>query len=58
LSCQRCGSPLAEDQEWCLECGAANTVIRKAPDWRIALAVVSVVIALSVFGFVIALARA
>jgi hypothetical protein len=58
MSCRRCGAALAADQEWCLECGTDNVLIRRPPDWRIAFAVVLVVVALAVFGFLIALANA
>jgi predicted nucleic acid-binding Zn ribbon protein len=40
-SCVNCGNPMAADQEWCLECGAARTMIRRPPDARIALAIVA-----------------
>lgn len=55
VSCERCHAPLAVDQEWCLECGAARTRIHRAPDWRIPVAVVTVVIALALIAFLIAL---
>ena len=54
--CRACGGALAEDQEWCLECGAARTMLRRPPDWRIPVAVILVVIALVVIGLLIALA--
>jgi ribosomal protein L37E len=54
-SCERCGAALAIDQEWCLECGAARTRIRRAPNWRVPVAVVTVVIALALIAFLIAL---
>jgi hypothetical protein len=44
--CSSCGAWLAEDQEWCLECGAARTRIQPAPDWRIGAAIVIGVLAL------------
>jgi hypothetical protein len=53
--CEQCGSPLAEDQEWCLECGAARTLVHRPPDWRIAAAIVLGVAALVLAGFAIAL---
>jgi hypothetical protein len=52
--CPSCGAWLAEDQQWCLECGAARTVIPPPPDWRIGLAIVAAVIALVVIVAVIA----
>jgi hypothetical protein len=36
---------LADDQEWCLECGVARTEIDAPPDWRIGVAIVLAVIA-------------
>ena len=53
--CENCGSALRDDQEWCLECGAARTLIHRPPDWRIAAAIVGTVVALVVAGFAIAL---
>jgi SPOR domain len=55
--CPHCSSPLAADQEWCLECGTASTHIRTAPDWRIPVAVVGAVIAIAVAGFIVAIVR-
>jgi hypothetical protein len=46
--CNSCGAWLAEDQEWCLECGAARTRIQPAPDWRIGAAIVAGVLAVIV----------
>lgn len=43
--CPACGAELAEDQEWCLECGAAMTVIHAPPDWRVGLVIVLAVVA-------------
>ena len=45
-TCPACGAPLAADQEWCLECGAARTNIHPPPDWRAGVAIVLGVIAL------------
>lgn len=53
--CPGCGAPLQDDQEWCLECGAARTVIPRAPDWRIAAAIVVFVIVVVVVAVVIVL---
>lgn len=53
--CRRCGGELAADQEWCLECGAARTLLRSPPDWRVPLAVVVVVVVLVVIALLIAL---
>ncbi len=43
--CPACGAELADDQEWCLECGAARTVVHSPPDWRIGLLIMLSVIA-------------
>lgn len=53
--CRNCGSELGEDQEWCLECGAARTLLRRPPDWRLSLAVVAAVVVVGVAGVVVAL---
>jgi ribosomal protein L37E len=53
--CEHCGAELAEDQEWCLECGAGRARIRRSPDWRIGAAIVVAVIALALAAFAIAL---
>ena len=42
--CRSCGAWMTEDQEWCLECGAARTRIQGPPDWRIGVAIVAAVI--------------
>ncbi len=54
-ACHHCGAPLERDQEWCLECGTARTVLHHAPDWRVPVAVVATVVALVAAGFAIAL---
>jgi hypothetical protein len=53
--CAQCGTELEDDQEWCLECGAARTLIHRPPDWRIPVATVGTLILLVVAGFAIAL---
>jgi SPOR domain len=55
--CPHCSSPLAADQEWCIECGTATTHIRTPPDWRIPVAIVGAVIAIAVGGFIVAIGR-
>lgn len=52
--CAQCGAELADDQEWCLECGGARTLIHRGPDWRLPLAVITAVIVLAIGGFVVA----
>ena len=51
--CRSCGSPLAEDQEWCLECGAARTLLRGPPEWRIPLAILVALVMLVAVGVVV-----
>jgi hypothetical protein len=53
--CERCGAPLASDQEWCIECGTARTMIQHPRGWTIPLAVVGTVVLLFAAGFAIAL---
>lgn len=42
--CSKCGSPLAGDQDWCLQCGAGapDSLRSRAPSWRSAAAVIGV----------------
>jgi hypothetical protein len=55
-SCPRCGSPLAADQEWCLNCGhAVGTRIAPTPRWRVPVAIVGAVLALLVAALVLSL---
>jgi septal ring-binding cell division protein DamX len=53
--CLHCGSELADDQEWCLECGSARTLIHRPPDWRIPLAVIGAVVLAALLVFAIVL---
>ena len=55
LVCGGCGAPLQADQEWCVECGTARTIIHRAPDWRIPIAIIATVILLVVAGLAVAL---
>ncbi len=54
-SCPQCGAAVASDQEWCLECGSARTIIHHPPDWRIPLALVAIVVLIALLGLAIAL---
>lgn len=55
LRCPRCGSYVAPEQDWCLECGApARTRLAPTPNWRAPIAVVAVVVLLA--GLVLATA--
>ena len=55
--CAQCHAPLAQDQEWCLECGSARTLIYAAPDWRVPVVVALVVIVIMIAGFAFAITR-
>ena len=55
VPCDRCGGPMAGDQEWCFQCGRARTVIHRPPDWRIPVAVIAAVVLLVLAAFAIAL---
>ena len=56
-ACLHCLNPLAANQEWCLECGTATTLIRTPPDWRVPVAVVAAVIAIALTAFIVAISR-
>ncbi|HET6507685.1 MAG TPA: hypothetical protein VFG42_12920 [Baekduia sp.] len=48
LRCPRCGSYVAPEQDWCLECGApARTRLAPTPNWRAPIALVAVVVLLA-----------
>lgn len=45
--CPRCAAPLRADQDWCLECGApARTRLARAPNWRLPVLALAVVVLL------------
>jgi uncharacterized protein (DUF983 family) len=54
-TCPACGSALADDQEWCLECGTATTIIHSSPDWWVPVVVIAIVVAAALAGFIYAL---
>src|SRR4051812_26275602 len=54
--CPRCGSNLAADQEWCLNCGAAaGTEVVEARGWRVPLYLGGGLAALAVIGVILAI---
>jgi len=53
--CAHCGAPLESDQEWCLECGVARTLVHSPPDWRVPLAIIGTVVLLGLAALAIAL---
>jgi hypothetical protein len=58
-TCPRCGAPLAPEQQWCVECGAAaRTRIVRPPSWRGPVALVAVLVALLGAGAAVAFVEA
>jgi hypothetical protein len=56
--CPRCGAGLAEQQEWCLDCGAAvGTRIVSAPGWRVPIAIAAVILGLAAIAVAIAIVQ-
>jgi len=54
--CPRCGSNLAVDQEWCLNCGAAaGTEVVEARGWRVPLYLGGGLAALALIGVILAI---
>jgi sporulation related protein len=46
--CPRCDAPLAPEQDWCLECGAAITTrVARRPGWGVPVAIVIVTLAVA-----------
>jgi hypothetical protein len=55
IPCPRCQSPVAPDQDWCLECGAAaRTRLAPTPNWRVPVIVLAIVAVLAGAGLAIA----
>jgi septal ring-binding cell division protein DamX len=55
--CAQCGAPLADDQEWCLECGGARTLIHRPPDWRIPAVIIGLVVIVALAAFAVVLVK-
>jgi len=55
IRCAQCGEPLEDDQEWCLECGAARTLVHQPPDWRIAGGIIASIALLALVALAIVL---
>jgi len=48
IACPRCGTTIAPDQSWCLECGApARTRLVPTPNWRAPVALLALVVLLA-----------
>jgi hypothetical protein len=55
IRCPRCQSPVAPDQDWCLECGAAaRTRLAPTPNWRLPVAALALVALLAGIGLAVA----
>jgi hypothetical protein len=56
--CPHCHAPMADEQDWCLECGTAVTTrVVSPPSWRLAAAIVICTLLLLAAAGVIALSR-
>jgi hypothetical protein len=55
IRCPRCQAPVAPDQDWCLECGAAaRTRLAATPNWRLPVAALALVAVLAGLGLAVA----
>lgn len=55
IRCPRCQAPVAPDQDWCLECGAAaRTRLAPTPNWRLPVAALALVALLAGIGLAVA----
>jgi hypothetical protein len=56
--CPRCGAPMTETQEWCLNCGAAvGTRVVAAPGWRVPIAIAGALLAIAAIAIAIAIVQ-
>jgi hypothetical protein len=56
--CPRCGAPMSDRQEWCLNCGAAvGTRVVAAPGWRVPIAVAVAILAIAAIAVAIAIVQ-
>jgi predicted nucleic acid-binding Zn ribbon protein len=53
--CARCGAGLEPDQEWCLECGTARTIVHRPPDPRVGAAMVGAILLAALIALAIVL---
>ena len=55
IACPRCSARVAGDQDWCLACGAAaRTRLAPTPNWKLPIALVASVVALSLVALALA----
>jgi hypothetical protein len=56
--CPRCGAPMTETQEWCLNCGAAvGTRVVAARGWRVPIAIAAALLAIAAIAVAIAIVQ-
>jgi SPOR domain len=56
--CPRCGAPMTEQQEWCLNCGAAvGTRVVAAPGWRVPIAIAAALLAVAAIAVAVAIVQ-
>jgi septal ring-binding cell division protein DamX len=56
--CPRCGAAMTDQQEWCLNCGAAvGTHVVAAPGWRTPIAIAGVILALAAIAVAVAIVQ-
>jgi hypothetical protein len=56
--CPRCGAPMTESQEWCLNCGAAvGTRVVAARGWRVPIAIIAALLAIAAVAVAIAIVQ-
>jgi len=57
-TCPRCGAPMTDRQEWCLNCGAAvGTRVVAAPGWRTPIAIAAAIAAIAAVAVAIAIVQ-
>ena len=48
MRCPRCSSPIAPEQDWCLECGApARTRLAPTPNWQLPTVAIGTIVAIA-----------
>jgi Tfp pilus assembly protein PilX len=59
VSCPVCAAPLAEEQAWCLACGAAarTRIVPTPPRWRLFALIVVLAALLALAAIAVAIAR-
>jgi hypothetical protein len=56
--CPRCGAAMTDQQEWCLNCGAAvGTRVVAAPGWRTPIAIAGAIVVLAAIAVAVAIVQ-